>query len=75
MLGAWWDDREELIFPVSVINGKELMDELELEQGPMVGYLLESIREAQINLEVHDKDEAISLVKKILQENVNKKTS
>jgi len=75
MLGAWWDDREELIFPAPVINGKELMDVLELEPGPMVGYLLESIREAQINLEVHNKDEAISLVKKILQENVNKKTS
>ncbi len=73
MLGAWWDDREELIFPAAVINGKELMEALELDAGPMVGYLLEAIREAQINQEVKDKDEAISLVKNILVENLNKK--
>ena len=75
MLGAWWDDREEFIFPAAVINGTELMEALELDPGPMVGYLLEAIREAQINHEVKDKDEAISLVKNILMENINKKTS
>jgi putative nucleotidyltransferase with HDIG domain len=75
MLGAWWDEREEFIFPAALINGQELMEELELEPGPMVGYLLEAIREAQINREVQDKGEAISLVKKILTENMNKKTS
>ena len=66
--------REELIFPAPLINGDELMKELELEPGPMVGYLLEAIREAQINHEVHDKDEATNLVKTILQEQLNKKT-
>ncbi len=74
MLGAWWDDREESIFPVPLINGDELMNVLMLEPGPMVGYLLEAVREAQINHEVHDKDEATDLAKTILQEQFNKKT-
>jgi poly(A) polymerase len=74
MLEAWWDEREELVFPPTVINGKDLMKALELNPGPMVGYLLEAIREAQINHEVSNKDEAISLAKNIIQENINKKT-
>jgi putative nucleotidyltransferase with HDIG domain len=74
MLGAWWDEREELVFPAAVIDGKELMEAVELDPGPMVGYLLEAIREGQINHEVSNKDEAISLAKQILQENINKKT-
>ncbi len=74
MLGAWWDDRDEAIFPAPLINGDELMDVLVLDPGPMVGYLLEAVREAQINHEVHDKDDAITLVKSILEEQLNKKT-
>jgi tRNA nucleotidyltransferase/poly(A) polymerase len=73
MLGAWWDEREELVFPAALIDGKELMEATELDPGPIVGYLLEAIREAQINHEVSSKDEAIILAKKILQENINKK--
>lgn len=72
MLGAWWDEREEFIFPAAVIDGKELMEAAELNPGPIVGYLLEAIREAQINHEVSSKDEAIILAKKILHENINK---
>jgi hypothetical protein len=57
-----------------MIDGKELMDAVNMESGPMVGYLLEAIREAQVNHEVSDKDEAINLAKKILLENTYKKT-
>jgi poly(A) polymerase len=74
MLGAWWDEKEELVFPPAVIDGNELMEAVNIESGPMVGYLLETIREAQVSHEVSDKDEAISLAKKILLENINKKT-
>lgn len=73
MLGAWWDEREEFVFPPPLIKGKELMESVELSPGPMVGYLLEAIREAQINHEVSDKSDAINLAKKIVQENLNKK--
>jgi putative nucleotidyltransferase with HDIG domain len=74
LLGAWWEDRDERVFPDTMINGSELMEALELSPGPQVGYLLESIREAQINHEIHDQQEAISLARRLLQENINKKT-
>jgi putative nucleotidyltransferase with HDIG domain len=74
MLGAWWDEREELVFPPAVIDGRELMEAVNIESGPMVGYILEAIREAQVSHEVTDKDGAISLAKKILLENINRKT-
>jgi putative nucleotidyltransferase with HDIG domain len=74
LLGAWWDEREDPIFPPAVIDGKELMEAIELDPGPMVGYLLETIREAQISREVSNKKEAISLAKKIVQDKLNKKT-
>ncbi len=74
MLGAWWDEKEELVLPAAVIDGNELMEAVKLDPGPTVGYLLEAIREAQINHEVSNKDEAISMAKKILQEGLNQKT-
>jgi poly(A) polymerase len=74
LMGAWWEDKEERVFPATIINGDELMEALNLSPGPYVGYLLESIREAQINHEIHDPQEAISLARKLSQENLSKKT-
>jgi poly(A) polymerase len=74
LLGAWWEAREERVFPVPLINGEELMQTLDLVPGPQVGYLLEAIREAQITLEIHDQQEAINLARKIIRESINKKT-
>ncbi len=74
LLGAWWEARAERVFPVPVINGEELMQALDLVPGPLVGYLLEAIREAQITLEIHDQQGAIDLARKIIQEDINKKT-
>jgi putative nucleotidyltransferase with HDIG domain len=74
LLGAWWEAREERLFPVPLINGEELMQALDLVPGPQVGYLLEAIREAQITLEIHDQQEAINLARKIIRESINKKT-
>jgi putative nucleotidyltransferase with HDIG domain len=74
LLGAWWEDKEERVFPTTMINGNELMEALELSPGPQVGYLLEAIHEAQINHEIHDQTEAICLARRLLQENINKKT-
>jgi poly(A) polymerase len=73
LMGAWWEDREERVFPAMIINGNQLMEALELSPGPYVGYLLEAIREAQINHDIHEPQEAISLARRLLQENIIKK--
>jgi poly(A) polymerase len=73
LLGAWWEDREERIFPPPFVNGEDLMTELATSEGPMIGYMLESIREAQVVGDVQNRQEAINLAREILERNLNKK--
>jgi poly(A) polymerase len=71
---AWWENREEQILPMVILNGEELITEFNLESGPIIGYILESVREAQITGEIQTKEEAIKLVKTILGKNLKTKT-
>jgi putative nucleotidyltransferase with HDIG domain len=68
MMDAWWEDRTESIFPPPLVNGDDLLKELDIIPGPMVGYLLEVIYEAQIAGEIHSRQEAIGYAKKMLKQ-------
>lgn len=68
LLHAWWEDRDERVFPAPLINGDMLMKALDLSPGPVVGYILEAIREAQVAGDIHTPQEATSLGKTLLQE-------
>ncbi|MGE5123990.1 MAG: CCA tRNA nucleotidyltransferase [Acidobacteriaceae bacterium] len=65
---VWWEDQEAGIFPSPLINGDELMKELNIAAGPEVGYLLEAIREAQVAGEIHTREEAINQGKIFLRD-------
>ncbi len=73
LLGAWWEDRKERIFPEPLVNGDDLKKELALLPGPVIGYLLESIREAQVGGDIKDRHAAISLAREIVERNLNNK--
>ena len=49
-----------------LITGDELMRDFGLSQGPAIGKIISSIKEAQINGVIKDRREAINLVRKIL---------
>jgi putative nucleotidyltransferase with HDIG domain len=68
LLGAWWEDKAEIVLPVALINGDELQKELALAPGPLIGYLLESIREAQVSGEVQDREQALSRARELYQD-------
>jgi len=68
LLGAWWEKGEGKIFAEALTDGNELMRELDLAPGPIVGYLLESIREAQAAGDIRTNGEAIELGKTLLRE-------
>ena len=68
LLHAWWEDRDERVFPVPLIDGDQLMRALDLSPGPVVGYLLEAIKEAQVAGEIHTMEEATSFARTLLQE-------
>ena len=55
-----------VVAPPSLVNGNDLMRELDLAPGPHVGELLESIREAAAAGEVTTREEAVALARRTL---------
>ena len=73
LLDAWWEDKEERVFPLPVLNGDDLIEELKLSPGPILGYILETIREAQVSGDIRNRQEAINLARAIVDESFNEK--
>jgi tRNA nucleotidyltransferase/poly(A) polymerase len=69
MLEAWFDKREQQIAPPSLVDGNDLMRELSLQPGPLVGKLLETVREAQAVGIVSIREEAMSFAKEWMEKN------
>jgi putative nucleotidyltransferase with HDIG domain len=69
LLENYFEKPEETIFPPRLLNGNELMSGLNLEPGPIVGQLLEAIREGQATGEIHTRDDALSFAREWLVEN------
>jgi len=74
LLGAWWEGKDDEIFPAAIVDGKDLMKALGISPGPLVGYMLEAIREAQINQEIHTQEEAFNLAERLMRQELDKKT-
>ncbi len=54
------------VAPPPLVNGRDLMTELGLPEGPEVGRLLEAIREAQAAGEVTTREEALALARRLV---------
>ena len=63
LLENYWEKPEETIAPPRLLDGNELMHELDLEPGRIVGQLLESIREAQATGKISTREEAVSFAR------------
>lgn len=63
LLENYWEKPQETIAPQRLIDGNELMKELSLEPGRMIGQLLEAIREAQATGRISTREEAISFAR------------
>lgn len=68
MLAAYFERRAEVVAPLPLINGTELMAALNLRPGRQIGVLLEAIREAQAAGEVTTKEEAVRLAREVMSE-------
>lgn len=66
LLQAWWEQPEQVVHPPRLLNGGDLMRELNLEPGPQLGYLLEAVQEAQAVGEVTDRESALQLARRLL---------
>ncbi len=68
LLAAYYDTPNAIISPPRLVDGSALSRELKLAAGPIVGELLERIREAQADGEVSSREEALMLARKILHD-------
>jgi len=75
LLEAWWEHPVERISPPALVDGDDLMNVFRLKPGPLVGELLEQIKEAQAAGEISQPEEALKLARDVLdQGKINSKT-
>lgn len=68
LLDAYFTRYENIVSPLPFINGDELMDELQLEAGPIIGKMLTHIREGQVTGAVTSREEALALAQQVLRQ-------
>ena len=62
-LENYWEKPAETIFPPRLLDGNEVMAELDLKPGPRVGEILEAIREAQATGKVNSREDALAFAR------------
>lgn len=65
LLQAYFERRSVLIDPVPILNGDELMQELELSPGPEIGRILEMLREQQVAGQIENRPQALEAAREI----------
>jgi hypothetical protein len=63
LLENYWEKREETVAPPRLLDGNDLMKELNIQPGRKIGQLLEAIREGQATGKIHTREEALELAR------------
>ncbi len=69
LLENYWEKPEETVAPPRLMDGRDAMAQYKLEAGPLIGRLLEAIREAQAAGEISTREEALAFGHKWLEGN------
>ncbi len=67
MLNKYYYHKERIL-PKPLVRGDEIMESLNLPQGPIIGRLLKRVGEAQAGGKLKNREEALEFLKKILDE-------
>jgi len=67
LLENYWEKPQEIVTPPRLLDGNELMSELGLEPGRIIGQLLETIREGQATGKVTNREQALDLAREYLK--------
>jgi len=73
-LENYWEKPAETVSPPRLLDGNEIMTELNLKPGPRIGEILEAIREAQATGKVNTRDEALSFGREWIKEHADRKS-
>jgi putative nucleotidyltransferase with HDIG domain len=69
LFDSWWQKKEEYVQPARLLTGDDLQIQFQLTPGPLIGHLLEVVREAQAAGEILNREQALDYIKKKLAEN------
>jgi tRNA nucleotidyltransferase/poly(A) polymerase len=68
LLENYWERPAETVAPPRLLDGNDLMRELSLEPGPVIGKLLEAIREGQATGIVESREQALEYAREQLKD-------
>jgi poly(A) polymerase len=68
LLENYWEKREETVSPPRLLDGNDLMKELDLQPGRTIGLLLESIREGQATGKIETREQAFDFARAHLKD-------
>jgi tRNA nucleotidyltransferase/poly(A) polymerase len=68
LLENYWEKPQETVAPPRLLNGNDLMSELGLEPGRVIGQLLEAIREGQATGNIETRERAFDFAREYLKE-------
>ncbi len=68
LLEAWWEHHNEQVNPSPLLSGHDLMEAFALAPGPLLGEILEALREAQASGEITDSPAALEFVRRFLEQ-------
>ena len=71
LLENLWERPEEAVAPPRLLDGNDLMRDLKLPPGPVIGQLLEAIREAQAAGEVRNREGAFALARRWISQDTS----
>jgi putative nucleotidyltransferase with HDIG domain len=74
LLENYWEKPQETVVPPRLLDGNELMSELGLQPGRIVGQLLEAIREGQATGKIGDREQALDFARAQLKKPENSST-
>lgn len=65
-LEAFFERHDEVVEPEVFINGSDLIQVLELAQGPEIGELLDAIREASVTKKISNREQALDFARQLM---------
>lgn len=68
-LENYWERPAETVSPPRLLDGNTVMSEFDLQPGPLVGEILEVVREAQATGKISTREEALAFCRTWLEEN------
>lgn len=71
LLENYWERPEEVVAPPRLLDGNDLMKELNLKPGPVIGQLLEAIRENQAAGKIENREQALSFAREEIAKGFN----